>query len=190
MIRPFLFLLLLACAGPLHAQAVLGEVEHRPRWHVRSQFAGFQGLVSAGGGIILARGVWRPGLMYGYAPPAGDRIRVHQVILRNDAVFRPRPRERPTWFSAAASLNLILEAGDHSYLRLPPQFPRGYYHPPQAHGTVGLGGRVSHLFSGGREIAFTTEFVALDTYLWYGISQKGVPLHQAFGLSFGVAAAF
>jgi hypothetical protein len=170
-----------------------GDPPARPKWHVRTQFAGFQGLLSAGGGPVLAKGVWRPALMYGYAPPLNERARVHQFILRNDIVLFPRMRLRDPWVSPFFSANLLLETGDHTYLKLPDQFPRGYYHPPQVHGTFGAGARLNKITSARgpfKEITFSTEFVALDTYLWYAISQRGAPLHRAFGLSFALGAAW
>lgn len=158
-------------------------------WHARAQFAGYQGLMSLGGGPVLAKGVWRPALMYGFAPPDAGRTAVHQVVLRNDVVFFPGRRDKPTWVSPAASLNLLLETGRHSYLKLPERFPRGYYMAPLPRITFGLGGRVTKDISGSgpfREVAFTAEAVGMDVYLWYAASERGIPIHDAFGLGFGV----
>lgn len=161
----------------------------RSDWRVRSQFAGFQGLLSVGAGPVLAKGVWHPTLMYGFAPPAGGRVAVHQFVLRNDIVFFPKQRNSPTWISPTASLNLLVETGRHSYLTLPKRFPRGYYMAPLPRATFGVGGRLNRElndFGPFRQFTFTTEAVGLATYLWYGISETGFPLHRAFGLSFGV----
>jgi hypothetical protein len=127
--------------------------------------------------------------MYGFAPPAGGRTAVHQFILRNDVVFFPKQRNSPTWLSPTASLNLLVETGRHSYLTLPERFPRGYYKAPLPRLTFGVGGRLNRELGGFgpfRQFAFTAEAVALGAYLWYGISERGFPLHRAFGLSFGV----
>lgn len=180
---------LFACSSKLLAQE--SEVRERMRtdWRVRGQFAGFQGLVSVGAGPVLAKGVWRPTLMYGFAPPAGGRTAVHQFILRNDVVFFPGQRNSATWLSPTASLNLLVETGRHSFLTLPERFPRGYYMAPLPRFTFGLGGRLNRELDGFgpfRQFAFTAEAVALDAYLWYGLSERGFPLHRAFGLSFGV----
>ncbi len=179
----------LACTGQALAQDSDAPESTRTKWSVRGQFAGFQGLPSAGAGPVLAKGVWHPKLMYGFAPPAGGRSEVHQFILRNDVVFFPRQRNSPTWFSPTASLNLLVETGRHSYLALPERFPRGYYMAPLPRFTFGLGGRLNREIKGFgpfRQFAFTAEAVGLDSYLWYGISERGFPLHRAFGLSFGV----
>lgn len=160
-------------------------------WHLRGQFAGFQGLLSIGGGPSFFRGVYRPALMYGYAPATIGRSGVHQVILRNDIVFRPAPRMKTWWVSPTASLNVLLEVGDHSLLKLPEYYPKDYYITPMIHGTFGLGVKVNRRVGGlFKEISFHMEAVALDTYLWYTLSQRNAPIHKAFGLSLAAAAAF
>ncbi|MDQ3101080.1 MAG: hypothetical protein M3R08_06815 [Bacteroidota bacterium] len=173
------------------AQEIHDSVPSRSRWHLRTQIAGFQGLVSVGGGPVLAKGVWRPGLIYGYAPPAGERTAVHQMILRNDLILMPNARSRRLWASPTISANFLMETGTHSYLKLPDRFPAGYYHSPRIHGTLGLGARISRSMQGiSKELSFGAEIVGLDTYMWYAISQRGIPIYEAFGFSFGLAAAF
>ncbi len=169
-------------------------MEKRARhWHLRVQFAGYQGLISVGGGPVLARGRWHPGLMYGFAPPAGDRPAVHQIIVRNDLIFRPDPSDRKFHVSPSLSANLLIETGRYSYLKLPSEFPAGYYAAPQLHGTLGLGARWIRRMPDGslfRNVSFSAEFTGLDTYIWYSISERGIPISDAFGLSFALAASF
>src|SRR5690606_21148584 len=174
--------------GAAHAQEAPEEISGRIAWRLRGQFAGHQGLASIGGGPVLAKGLWRPALMYGFAPPDGGRDAVHQVVLRNDVVFMHRQRARGTWFSPAMSLNVLLETGRHSYLRLPSGFPRGYYPAPILRTTLGIGGRAARAIPGPgpfRELAITAEAVGLGIYLWYAVSNRGFPLYAAFGPSFG-----
>lgn len=124
--------------------------------------------------------------MYGFAPADAYRTAVHQIIVWNDLVFRRKAAHGALHLSPSASLNMLLETGRHSYLQLPERFPRGYYMTPLPRITLGIGGRLSQggmawrLF---KEWAFTTEVVALDTYLWYAVSQRGFPLGDALGLS-------
>lgn len=170
----------------LNAQE-LGEREKR-EWRVRGQFAGYQGMFSVGGGPVLAKGLWRPALMYGFAPADAYRTAVHQVILRNDFVFMRGSERAGLHVSPTTSLNLLMETGRHSYLSLPDRFPRGYYTAPLPHATIGVGGRLAQremAWGPFREWAFTAEVVALDTYLWYAVSERGFPLSNAIGLSFG-----
>ena len=179
-------ILLLLIAGNGRCQ----EIEGRPlKWHARIQTAGYQGLVSVGAGPSLLKGRWLPGLMYGYAPAAHGRSAVHQIILRNDVIFLPGAQKRSHWFSPSFSANLLLETGEHTYLRLPDEFAKGYYFTPQLHGTFGVGAVVGVPFGaeGRRTLFVTAEAVALDTYLWYSISQRGIPITRAFGLSLAVA---
>lgn len=160
------------------------------KWHLRAQFAGYQGLFSVGGGPVFCKGVWHPALMYGFAPRTEGRDAVHQIILRNDVVFLPNKGGKRTWYSPAASLNLLVETGRHSYLSLPERFPPGYYMAPLPRFTLGLGGRMHRTINGPgpfQTLAFTAEIVGLDAYMWYAISERGFPLHAAFGLSFGAA---
>ncbi len=172
----------------LHAQEDDAPATERRDWHLRGQFAGYQGLLSLGGGPVLAKGVWLPGLMYGFAPRAEGRDAVHQVILRNDVVFMPNQRSKATWISPAASLNLLLETGRHSYLSLPDPMPRGYYMAPLPQITLGVGARL-HGTAGGlgpfREWAVHLEAVGMGSYLWYGLSERGFPLYRTVGLSIG-----
>ena len=164
-----------------------GEQATRP-WRIRGQVAGYQGLFSVGGGPLLAKGLWRPALMYGFAPADAYRSAVHQVVLRNDLVFLRKGRKNAWHVSPTASLNVLLETGRHSYLKLPERFPRGYYMTPLPHLTMGAGARLARSgMSWGpfKEWAFTGEVLALDSYLWYALSERGFPLSDAIGLSFG-----
>lgn len=178
----------------LFGQEIQDTVPSDPRWHVRAQFAGYQGLISVGGGPILAKGAWKPGLMYGFAPTAGGREAVHQIIVRNDLIFLSgRQRSHSYRVFPTMSVNLMIETGRHSFLKLPDRFPKGYYYAPQLHGTLGSGALVSRTLPQGsmfRTVGLGAEVVGLDTYIWYAISQRGIPLHQAFGLSLSAAAAF
>lgn len=100
------------------------------QWRLRGQFAGYQGLFSVGGGPVLAKGLWRPALMYGFAPADPYRSAVHQIIVRNDFVFMRGEQRARLHISPTASLNLLMETGTHSFLSLPDRFPRGYYMAP------------------------------------------------------------
>jgi hypothetical protein len=127
--------------------------------------------------------------MYGFAPPAGGRDAVHQVILRNDVVFLERPMGQRYRAAPVASLNMLLETGRHSYLSLPDPMPPGYYAAPLPRITMGLGGRLERRLEGTGPFsawAFTAEAVGLDAYMWYGVSERGFPLWAAFGASFGL----
>jgi hypothetical protein len=159
------------------------------KWHLRAQFAGYQGLLSIGGGPKLFRGIYRPGLMYGYAPALGARTAVHQIILRNDVVFGRSGGERTWRILPTASLNVLVEIGDHSLLRLPEYYPKAYYITPMIHGTLGAGLKIARKVDGFfKEISFHSELVALDTLLWYTISQRHAPINKAFGISFALCA--
>lgn len=159
--------------------------ERGQKWRARSQFAGFQGLLSAGAGPLWVKGHWRPALMYGFAPPQAGRDAVHQVILRNDVVFGAGAREAGRAISPVLSVNMLLETGRHSYLHLPDKYPAGYYMAPMPRFTLGAGGRMERRI-GGRSFAIAAELVGMDAYLWYAMSERGFPLHAALGLSFGV----
>jgi len=186
-----LFLLIV----PSNATAQQNPIDtaHAPlRWQVRAQFAGYQGLFSIGGGPVLFKGVWRPAIMYGLAPAARSRSAVHHFILRNDLVFRRPHGAVRNFVSPTMSANLIVEPGDHSYWRLPQEFPGKYYFTPQMHATFGIGARYDRSLQRTflRQIGFGAEFVGLGSYIWYSVSQRNVPLHKVFGLSFAVAAAW
>ncbi len=187
------FIVFLALAPAVSGQTDRDTTSTVLHWHARTQVAGFQGLISVGGGPVLAKGVWRPALMYGFAPAARGREAVHQIILHNAIVFMPHAKAREFWVSPAISAAILLETGRHSYLRLPDKFPDGYYSAPQPHGTLGIGARLNRRMPEAcflREITFGAEFVGLDTYMWYAISERDIPIHRAFGLSFALAAAF
>jgi hypothetical protein len=182
-----LFLSIVSIAGD--QQGPVKEDGDQGRWHFRTQFAGYQGLLSIGGGPILFRGIYMPGLMYGYAPALGARSAVHQVILRNDVVFGKSLGESTWRISPAASVNVLVEVGDHSLLRLPEYYPKNYYITPMIHGTLGAGLKARRKLDGFfKEISIHSELVALDTLLWYTISQRNAPIHKAFGLSFALCA--
>lgn len=163
------------------------------KWQVRAQGVGYQGLLSIGGGPVLFKGVWRPGLMYGWAPGTDQRSTVHTIILRNDIVLPFQWRKAAWSLAPTVSANLLFDTGGHSFLFLPDKYPDGYYRTTAVHATVGLGGRIGHAFQGSsfpREMGLSVELVTLDTYAYWALTQREIPFSDAVSLAFAVDVMF
>lgn len=193
MVRAVTLFVLLLPAIVTIAQVDSTESAPYSKWQVRAQGFGYQGLLSIGGGPVLFKGVWRPGLMYGWSPSTDWRSTVHTIILRNDIVL-PFQLAKTQWSLAPTfSANLLFDTGGHSFLVLPDNYPDGYYRTTAVHATFGLGGRIGHATKGNefpREVGLSMELVTLDTYAYWALTQREIPFSEAISLAFAVDVMF
>lgn len=192
-LRVLSFLLATVWCAMLKAQVDTAANVQEPAWRLRVQAAGYQGLLSIGGGPVLWKGRWQPALMYGWAPPTDRRKAIHSVIIRNDLVPGPVLDRGPWSLSPAFSMNLLIDTGGHSFLVLPKEYPRGYYTTTALHATFGLGARLAyadHGHEGLPQAGLSVELVTLDTYAWYAIDQRTVPFSDAFSMSIALDILF
>lgn len=164
---------------------------HAPRWTVRGQFAGMQGLASLGALWNTPDGRLQLGASYGHAPGRHGDVDFHCAALRAAGSWFPmhRPQVGRWNLSPTASLTAMLEVSGITFLFLPPEYPKGYYLPQAIHGLLGLGGRLGYLGTTG-QWAITAELVTMDTYLWYSIIQHEVDFHRIWNLALGVEYRF
>lgn len=168
-----------------------GEIGRAPRYTIRTQFAGMQGLISGGMLWNLPDGRLRLGAMYGYDPGRYGGTDLHAAILRANGSWFPIHQTRIGKWSVSpiASLSAMLELGGITFLTLPDQYPAGFYSPQSIHGLLGLGIGAGRINSEGGWL-LTAEAVSLDTYLWYGLSQRQVKFTQLWNLALGVEYYF
>ena len=156
------------------------------RWTARTQVAGMQGLVSAGALWNPPDGRLQLGALYGFAPAANGAQAFHALVLRVTGALLPlhQPVCGRWTFSPVLSLSMLADVSGTTWLVLPEEFPDGYYGPNGLHGLLGVGGRVGRT-NACNGWALTLETVALDTPLWYAISQSAAPFHEAWSLAVG-----
>mgnify|MGYP001467590854 CR=1 FL=1 len=162
-----------------------------PRWSARAQFAGMQGLVSGGLLWNIPDGRLQLGALYGSAPAGHGGKTYHAAIMRATGSWFPiHEAQVGRWsLSPIASISAVLEMSGIAFLALPPDYPKGYYAPQALHGVLSLGGRLGRVGpEGGWSV--TAEAVTLDTYLWYGIIQRQVEVHQIWSLALGLEYHF
>ncbi|MCB0794228.1 MAG: hypothetical protein KDB88_05780 [Flavobacteriales bacterium] len=171
-----------------HAQE---DTTRAPVWTLRTQFAGYQGTVGAGILWNVPDGRAQVGLLYGFSAPQYDLPAFHGLALRLTGSWFSLDRSTiGRWhLSPTMAITGLLELGDLAYLSIPKEYPDGYYPPQAFHALLSLGGRVGRI-EHGKGWSFSVETVALDTYLWYAISQRETPFLDAWSLALGAEFHF
>jgi hypothetical protein len=180
-------LLILASAIQMLGSAQSDTTWHSPsRLSIRVQFAGQQGLLSAGLLTDLGKDRIQLGLMYGFAPGILNTADFHGVTVRSTWGLKDYPISKNGKLSttAYAAVSGMLEVGNISFLFLPDNFPERYYFPQAFHAILGGGLKVKKKGEG-MPWVFTMEAITLDTHLWYLISQRQVGFEDAWSLSIG-----
>ena len=162
-----------------------------PLWTARAQFAGMQGTLSGGVLWNIPDGRLQAGVMYGYSSPQDGIPDFHGLAVRANGSWFPLHKATVgDWhLSPTLAITGLLELGDHSFLSLPDQYPDDYYGQQALHALFAVGGRLGRMHQGWGW-AFTAETVALDTYLWYAISQRSTPFTDAWSLALGAEVYF
>ena len=163
-----------------------------PRWSVRAQFAGMQGTLSGGVLWNTPDGRLQAGAMYGFSDARNGVPEFHGLAFRANGSWFPLHRSTMGRWHVSPTLAVtgLLELGDHAFLSLPEHYPDDYYGQHALHALVAVGGRMGRMHRSGRGWAFTVETVALDTYLWYAISQRSTPFTDAWSLALGAEVYF
>jgi len=156
--------------------------------YTKIQFAGNIGLLSAGIGYQFFNDAFNTELIYGYVPKAYAHTQIHTITSKN--IF-------PLWslhnsnliFSPYLGMTLSFETGNNTFVKLPSQYPSGYYSTNAFHLCM-LGG-VSAYHSFNRKgvfkgFAFYAEVVAVDSFLWYKLNSNHIRMSQIFSLSLGI----
>lgn len=188
--RMLLASMLLLLGGLVRAQVDTAP-ERAPRWTARGQFAGLQGAGSVGLLWNVPDGRLQLGALYGHAPAVNGAKPFHAAVLRVAGSWWPmqKPQAGRWTISPTAAVSALFDLSGTAFYALPPQYPEDYYRPQAVHGLLAFGGRVGRLHPGG-SVAFTAELVALDTYLWYALSQPTIGLHEPWSLALGLEVAF
>jgi hypothetical protein len=181
-------LVLIGTAVWAQADAAPGRA---PRWTARGQFAGLQGAGSVGLLWNVPDGRLQLGALYGHAPAVNGAKPFHAAVLRVAGSWWPmqKPQAGRWTISPTAAVSALFDLSGTAFYALPPEYPKGYYCPQAVHGLLAVGGRVGRIHPGG-SVAFTAEVVALDTYLWYALSQRTVGLHEPWSLALGLELSF
>ena len=162
-----------------------------PRWTARTQFAGLQGTISGGVLWNIPDGRLQAGVLYGFSESRDGAPEFHGLAFRVNGSWFPLQRATlGDWHvSPTAVITGLLEVGEHAHLTLPDHYPDGYYGPHALHALFAVGGRAGRM-NRGWGWAFTAETVALDTHLWYAISQRSTPFTDAWSLALGAEVYF
>ncbi len=170
---------------------VVPDTMRAPRWTVRTQFAGMQGTLSTGLFRNMPEGRLHVGAQYGFAPSRNGGKAYHGAILRATGSWFPihRPQFGKWNLSPIMSLAAAWELGGIAFLSLPKNYPDDYYAPQSLHGLLSFGGRVGRVGDDG-SWSFTAEAVTMDTYLWYGLIQQQIKIHNMWNLALGLEYHF
>ncbi|MEJ8800430.1 hypothetical protein [Pontibacter sp. H249] len=144
-----LFILLLAAFPPALAQEPLPDsaivVPATSPYHVKAQFAGGIGFVSAGVGRSFFQDKLETDLFLGYLPESigGDRI-VTSAIKATYRPIKPLPLKTIDWQPLRVGFLVSYTFGSDYFTKEPgDKYPKNYYGFPTAlHGSLLLGGQV------------------------------------------------
>lgn len=156
------------------------------------QFAGNIGFLSAGLGYQLFSNKLNTEMVYGFVPKYQETEAIHQITLKNTVPLF-RFQHENLIFTPMLGLTATYETGRHSFVFLDDKYPDGYYASNAFHFTFLLALSVhkdlkpSYLIKG---VDFYYEVSTVDTYFWYGISNKEVKMNEVFSLALGMRLYF
>jgi hypothetical protein len=156
------------------------------------QFAGNIGFLSTGIGYHLFSKKLNTELLYGFVPKHNDTKAIHQITLKNTVPLFRFNHENLV-FSPMLGLTTTYETGRHSFVFLDDKYPDGYYRTNAFHFTFLLALNVHKDFKPSYAIQgmdFYYEISSLDTYFWYGISNKELRASEIFSSALGVRLFF
>jgi len=156
--------------------------------YTKIQFAGNIGFLSIGIGYQLFNDGFNTELIYGYVPKAYAHTQIHTITTKNIV---------PLWrihspnfiFTPYLGMTLSFETGNSTFVKLPSQYPSGYYSTNAFHFCVLGGISAYYSFETTKAIkgfAFYVETVAVDSFLWYELSSDQVRMSQILSLALGI----
>lgn len=170
----------------------ISGIEIQNKWfetdYTSIQFAGNIGFLSAGLGFELFKERLNVELIYGFVPVYNNRKAIHTFTLKT---FMPICSIKWKKYSLApyGGFTTSYETGRHSFVKLPDRFPDGYYKPNAVHFTALVGVKLNKKLANGfwfKSVDVYFELGAVDSYLWYAISNKEVKLNDVFSSALGL----
>ena len=132
-------------------------------------------------------------LLYGFVPASISNTKnIHLITIKNSFPFLKQNFKKFT-LSPFAGIATTLETGNHSFLKLPEKYPKGYYFPSGIHFTLYVGASFHKDFKKskiikGADLSF--EFGTVETYLWYAITSKELAFYDVFSSAIGINLYF
>ncbi len=141
------YILLMIFCSMAFLQALAGQNEKNEKQpvllpdYVQLQFAGGKGLLSAWAGYHLGKNNKLDfAIGYGYAPAALTQRDVHKLLLQlNHAIYIWNSRIGSWQAFAGLGGSFKLNRNEMMFVRLPEQFPSGYYAPNAIRAHIDLG---------------------------------------------------
>ncbi|WP_439131944.1 hypothetical protein [Polaribacter sp.] len=154
------------------------------------QFAGNIGLFSTGIGYEIYDDIWFLELLYGYIPESITKAKsTHLITLKNTFPIFTKKIKKEYFISPIAGFTATYDATTNTFTTLPSQFTKGYYVSNAIHFVIFGGFKIHKDFdtkSFIKGIDFYYEIGTVESYLWYAITSKQVPMSEAFSSAIGV----
>ena len=153
------------------------------------QFAGNIGFISGGIGYNFLNNNLESGVLYGYVPKSIGDVEIHHLTLKNTFTIKKWKLSQSINIYATTGFSISFNLFGNTFLKLPYQYPDGYYGPNAVHGILFFGTKIS-----GKnlqpnflnKINLFYELVIMDNDLWYGIKSRYTSFTEQWSLAVGI----
>jgi len=155
------------------------------------QYAGNIGAYIAGAGYNIYKDIYNLDVMYGFTPKYKTDATIHTFCLMNTINIRKFKLKTDKTIIPFAGLGISVNFadGEHTFVRLPKQYPEGYYAPNAIRLNLNFGLKFQKTLNPEKRIkAFEFYFLTTtnDLYLKYYVKYRNVYFKDIFTLALGV----
>ncbi len=157
--------------------------------HLKGQFAGNIGFISAGFGYESFGGKLSSDLLLGYVPEFIGNATIFTIVQKNTIRGKNLRIKHLQHVYPLAGFSINVETGNNSFLTLPDYYPNGYYSTNAVTFSFFAGAayqgkvRTNSFF---KQIEYYAEVGTLGTYIYYNIKRKEYLNPDILSLAFGI----
>jgi len=156
--------------------------------HMKIQFAGNIGVLSAGIGYSYCSDRMQSDLLYGFVPASIGGKDIHTIANKNTFKLFQKPITNNILFTHYIGFSLNYYVTDNTFLFLPKHYPEGYYAtnairfaPLFSYNLICINENIN-LFN---NVNIYFEISTLDNYLWYYIKTTAINFIEIWNLAIG-----
>ena len=188
-----LTILLFTALSPVWAQEDSTQRRTLLPDHIKVQFAGGIGFISAGAGWVNKREKLEGDLWYGHVPRSVGGVEIHALSVK--VTWHPvKKKEWKSYELRPLSLGALVSYtfGKQYFLFSPKNYPYSYYNFPTAmHGGAFIGGRMDRKLPGGKKLGIYYELGTNDReFASWGTNLKAISPTDILNLAIGARLSF
>jgi len=151
--------------------------------HLKIQFAGNFGVLSAGLGYSFCNNIIQTDLFYGFVPKSIGGNNINIIAEKNTFRLYKQPLPKDHLLTCSIGFSIIYTITKNTFLFLPSHFPNDYYKT----NAIRIAPNISfNLINVPKNISFYFDIGTLDNYLWYYIKSNCIDFTDIWSFAIGI----